>query len=136
MSLSDLSQDSKAELGGYVTRIESLLEEKAETAERIKAEFSAAAGQGYDKKAIQQIIKERAADAQKSVEQREIVETYRRALAALSGTPLGDWARQWMAEDSRLKQRAKEAAEPMAEFMGRRSAKRDDDSAGKSSPLA
>lgn len=118
--VADLSASSKTELGEYITRIESLLEEKSEVNERIKAEYAEAAGEGFDKKAIQQIIKERAADAQKSVEHREVVETYRRALAGLAGTPLGDWARQWVAEDARLKQRAKEVAKPMADFMSKR----------------
>lgn len=127
MSMPDLSSKTKTALGEFVTRIESLLEEKTEVCERIKAEYAEAAGDGFDKKAIQQLIKERAADAQKSVEHREIVETYRRALAGLSGTPLGDWARQWMAEDARLKQRAKEVAEPMANFMSKRGAKSKDD---------
>lgn len=120
MSLNDLSATSKTELAEFITRIESLLDEKAEISERIKAEYAEAAGTGFDKKAIQQIIKERAADAQKSVEHREIVEAYRRSLAGLSGTPLGDWARQWVAEDARLKQRTKEVAQPMSDFMSKR----------------
>ncbi len=127
--MDELNADNKVSLAEFVTRIESLMEEKAEVSERIKAEYSEAAGQGYDKKAIQQIVKERAADAQKSVEQREVIETYRRALAGLAGTPLGDWARQWIAEDARFKRRATEAAKPMADFMTKRSGKPSDDSA-------
>lgn len=117
MTSLNLSADQKNELGDFVERLESLLAEKAEVNERIKAEYSEAAGTGYDKKAIQQIIKERAADAQKSIEHREIVETYRRALAGLSGTPLGDWARNWMANDARIKK--PEDANPMRDFMKR-----------------
>jgi uncharacterized protein (UPF0335 family) len=118
--ISSIDADTRNALGDFVQRIESLLEEKAAVSERVKAEYAEAAGQGFDKKAVQQIIKERAADAQKSIEQREIVETYRLALAGLVGTPLGDWARQWVANDARIKQSAKQQKSAMSDFMEKR----------------
>jgi|CXWL01.1.fsa_nt_gi uncharacterized protein (UPF0335 family) len=122
MSINAITSDARNALGDYVTRIESLIEEKTEAAERIKAEYAEAAGAGFDKLAIQQIIKERAADAEKSIRQREIVETYRTALAGLVGTPLGDWARQWVANDTRVRQRSKNASDSaMDDFMKKRS---------------
>lgn len=127
MSINATNSDTRNALGDYVTRIESLNEEKTEVAERIKAEYAEAAGAGFDKQAIQQIIKERAADAEKSIKQREIVETYRAALAGLVGTPLGDWARQWVANDTRVRQRSKHAESAMDDFMKKRKTTPTDD---------
>lgn len=118
---SSLSVDTKTQLGDYVERIESLMAEKKEASEKIKAEYAEAAGQGFDKKAIAQIIKERMADLDKTIEHRKIVDTYRRALGSLAGTPLGDWARQWIANDARHDQRTTEQS-PMTDWMKSRSA--------------
>lgn len=123
MSINAITSDTRNALGDYVTRIESLIEEKTAAAERIKAEYAEAAGAGFDKQAIQQIIKERAADAEKSIRQREVVEIYRAALAGLVGTPLGDWARQWVANDTRMRQRSRQSESAMDDFMKRRTAK-------------
>lgn len=119
--MGDEKDDNAArKLAGYVTRIEALIVEAAELKDAIKAEYDQASSVGYDKKAIRQLIKERAADGEKTVEFRAIVETYRRSLGGLAGTPLGDWARGWMADDARLKQRGKEASSEFDAWMARR----------------
>lgn len=118
----ELTTDARNELADYVERLESLMAEKKTVAEKIKAEFAEAAGSGFDKRAIQQIIKERAADLDKTIEQRAIVESYRKALGSLSGTPLGDWARQWMANDARHEERAQKPS-AMSDWMKSKRAK-------------
>ncbi len=106
--MTDLGNKSTNELAGFVTRIEDLMSEKAEVSERIKGEYAMAASCGFDKKALRQIIKEREADSEKTILHRTIVETYRRALGGLAGTPLGDWARSWLADDERTRLRQAE----------------------------
>jgi uncharacterized protein (UPF0335 family) len=117
----DSGSNARKELAAYVERIERLLEQKAVTSEDIKAAYAEAAGAGFDKKALKQIIKERVADTEKTVLHRSTVNVYRRALGALTGTPLGDWARSWISREAKLKmdEIPQEAAE-LNEFMNRR----------------
>ncbi len=126
MSEIELSGDQRNQLSDTIERLEGLMSEKAQVNEKIKAEFSEAASAGFDKKAIQQLLKERAADSEKTVSHRRTVSVYRQALAGLAGTPLGDWARQWIANDARYERRAAEPS-AMADFMKTRSAKREKD---------
>lgn len=115
-----LGSNSTEQLAGFISRIQTLQEEKAQVSERIKSEFSEAAGCGFDKKAMKQILKEMAADTAQSIEHRATVETYRKALGNLSGTPLGEWARTWNARDAKMRLdagKANEADPLMAEFM-------------------
>ena len=114
----ELGSQSRKELGEYISRIETLTEEKAQVGEKIRAEFAELASSGYDKLAVKQIIKDRAADAQKSVELRAVTAAYRRALGSLQGTPLGDWARSWMSEEARINKPTKAETSPqMDDFM-------------------
>lgn len=107
-----------------IERIEDAEAEVVEARERVKAAFSAAAGAGFDAKAIRQLIKERKADSEKSIKKRRLVELYRRSIAGLSGTPLGDWARSWIAEDARAKRGDAHEEEPLlSDFMRKKSAK-------------
>ena len=124
----ELDTKSRRELAEHIATIESLTEEKKAVGEKIKAEYAEAASSGFDKKAIQQIIKERAADAQKSIEQRAVTATYRRALGSLTGTPLGDWARNWMGQEARLNRSAETGTTPeMDAFMKKRGEKNSGD---------
>jgi uncharacterized protein (UPF0335 family) len=118
----ELNTAARNELGDFVQRIESLTAEKAEVSERIKKEYAEAAGAGFDKKAIRQLIKERMADLDKTVQHRRTVEVYRRALGTLAGTPLGDWARSWIATDARQDRHENEPS-AMAEFLSKRKGK-------------
>ena len=114
-----LGSNSTEQLAGFISRIQTLQEEKGQVSERIKSEFSEAAACGFDKKALKQILKEMAADTVQSIEHRTIVETYRKALGNLSGTPLGEWARTWNARDAKMRLDAdKPDADPLlTEFM-------------------
>lgn len=124
----ELNTNSRKELAEYIATIESLTEERIEVLEKIKAQYAEAASGGYDKKAIQQIIKERLADSEKSVTQRAITATYRRALGSLANTPLGDWARSWMAHEARInKPTTAEESPQMAEFLQGRKQKTNGD---------
>lgn len=131
----DLDTKSRKELAEYISTIESLTEEKKEVGEKIKAQFAEAAASGFDKKVISQIIKERAADAQKSIEQRAVAAVYRKALASLAGTPLGDWARNWMGQEARISRTTETGQTPeMEAFLKKRGAKNSGENPA--SPLA
>ncbi len=100
-SQEELGGNARQQLEGFIARIEGLLEERAEIAEKIKAEYAEAAGTGFDKKALKQIIKERAADSEKTIEHRTIVDLYRRALAKSAQGTFGDWARGWLSREAK-----------------------------------
>jgi uncharacterized protein (UPF0335 family) len=97
----ELGGNSRKELENFISQIETLSEEKKAIGEDIKAKYSDAAASGFDKVAIRQIIKERAADTDKTVKHRRLVELYRRALAKSAQATFGDWARGWIARDAK-----------------------------------
>lgn len=74
------SNQSADQLRSIVERIEKMSEEKAAIAADITDVYAEAAGNGYDRKAIREIIKLRKLDAQERDEQETILETYLRAL--------------------------------------------------------
>ena len=117
----DLHPATRQQLADIVLNIEALHAEQAELKEKIAAIYSDAAADGFDKKAIRQLVKERTGDFDKTIEHRRVVETYRTALGSLQNTPLGDWARQWMASDRRYDVRRKQSTEAMDEFLKSRS---------------
>ena len=119
MDETELSREQKNHLADVVERLESLTAEKKMAAEKIKAEYAEAASSGFNVAAIKQIIKDRSADADKTVALRREVDVYRRALGTFASTPLGDWARQWVANDARYERRAAEPG-PLDELMGAR----------------
>lgn len=90
-----LNNDTRNLLKDTIERIENLIAEKTQASEAIKAEFATAKSAGFDTKAINQILKERKADLDKTVKHRRIVSVYRTALSGLAGTELGDWARRF-----------------------------------------
>jgi uncharacterized protein (UPF0335 family) len=71
------------QLKSIIARIEKLEEEKAAISDDIKDVFAEAKGNGYDVKAIRQIIKLRKMDAQEREEEETILDTYLRALGML-----------------------------------------------------
>ena len=97
--MSDLGNNAREQLAGFIERLESLMTEKAQVSEKIKAEFAEAAAVGFDKKALKQLLKERQSDMQSTAEYRAIVETYRKALGDLGDTELGQWASAFMAAE-------------------------------------
>ena len=71
------------QLLSIIQRIEKLLEEKAGVLECIKDIYAEAQGNGFDKKAIRECIKQRAIDAQEREEFETILDTYRMAIGLI-----------------------------------------------------
>ena len=80
------------QLKSIVARIERLEEEKKDLAEDIRGIYAEAKGNGYDVKALREIVRLRRQDAQKRAEHEAIVEAYKHALGLLADTPLGEAA--------------------------------------------
>lgn len=81
----------KAKVGGVaveqlrsiVQRVEKLEEDKSAIAADIRDVFAEAKGNGFDVKAIRQVIKLRKMDASDREEQELVLDTYRRALGMI-----------------------------------------------------
>lgn len=71
------------QLKSIILRIEKLEEEKAAISDDIKDVFAEAKGNGFDVKALRQILKLRKMDAQEREEEETILDTYLRALGML-----------------------------------------------------
>lgn len=71
------------QLRTIVERVEKLEDEKAAIAADIRDVFAEAKGNGFDPKAIRQVLKLRKMDASERDEQEAVVDTYRRALGML-----------------------------------------------------
>jgi len=76
------------QLKSIINRVERLEEEKAGIAADIRDVFAEAKGNGFDVKALRQIIKIRKLDAQEREEQETILDVYMNALGMLADTPL------------------------------------------------
>lgn len=97
------------ELRSIIESIESLEEQKREITQDIKDRKQEAKSRGFDVKAIEKIVKERAESEEQRRRRREtedITDVYRAALGMLDGTPLGDSARE------RLSKREEEEPAP------------------------
>lgn len=71
------------QLRSIIDRVEKLEEEKTAIAADIRDVFSEAKGNGFDVKALRQVMKLRKMDAAEREEQEAVVDTYRRALGML-----------------------------------------------------
>src|SRR5689334_17957464 len=103
-TMDDIDPKTRDELAAFIQRIEDGEADRAKASENIKSIYAQAASTGFDVKALRQLIKDRKADSDKSISLRAVVRTYRKALGNLTGTPLGDWARGWIAEENRDQQ--------------------------------
>jgi uncharacterized protein (UPF0335 family) len=74
---------AKDHLKAFVERIERLEEEKKALSEDIKDIYAEAKGNGFDVKALRQVIKIRKQDKDERAEQEAILETYLQALGML-----------------------------------------------------
>jgi uncharacterized protein (UPF0335 family) len=79
-------------LRAFVQRIERLEEEKAALAADVREIYAELKGDGFDPKAIRQIVRERKQDKAALEEQQAIVELYRDALGDMASSPLGQAA--------------------------------------------
>ena len=75
---------AKDQLKAFVERIERLEEEKKAIADDIRDVFAESKANGFDVKALRQVIKLRRQDANERSEQQLILETYMNALGMLA----------------------------------------------------
>ncbi len=73
------------QLKSYVERVEKLQEEKAEIASFIKDVFAEAKANGYDVKAIKEVLKLRKLEPQEREEQEYMVDIYKKVLGLTFG---------------------------------------------------
>lgn len=100
----ELGGNSAEQLAGFIERIESLEGEKGEVTAKIKAEKELAKAAGFDLPSINQILKERKGDTEKTTSARAVTEAYRKALADRPGE-LGEWAQAFNAAQNTAKSR-------------------------------
>jgi uncharacterized protein (UPF0335 family) len=89
--MSEIGHNSMAgdQLKSIVERIERLESDKKEIADDIRDVYAEAKGNGFDAKALRQIVRERKQDKDKRAEHEAILDTYRMALGMLADTDLG-----------------------------------------------
>jgi uncharacterized protein (UPF0335 family) len=75
---------AKDQLKAFVERIERLEEEKKSLSDDIRDVYAEAKGNGYDVKALRQVVRLRKQDANERAEQEAILETYLQALGMLA----------------------------------------------------
>ena len=80
MEQSDSQRVTGDQLRAFVERIERLEEEKKEIAEQVKEVFAELKGQGFDVKAIRQILKLRKQDPDDRAEEVAVLDLYMSAL--------------------------------------------------------
>lgn len=90
--MAGVGSNSNAQLKSIVERIERLETEKAETANDIREVYAEAKSNGFDAKALREIIRRRKKDAAEMAEHEAIVETYMAALGMIADLPLGQAA--------------------------------------------
>ncbi|MGH1350409.1 MAG: DUF2312 domain-containing protein [Methyloligellaceae bacterium] len=83
ISETNVNASTRNQLKSIIERVERLEEEKAALAGDIKEIFAEAKGNGFDVKAIRQIIRIRKQDDHERLEQEAILETYLSALGML-----------------------------------------------------
>src|SRR6202007_2362475 len=83
---------AKDQLKAIIERIERLEEEKKSIADDIRDVYAEAKGNGYDVKALREIVRLRKQDADERREHEAVLETYMHALGMLADTPLGQAA--------------------------------------------
>jgi uncharacterized protein (UPF0335 family) len=79
-------------LARYVERVERLHEERASLGEDIKAVMEEAKNAGFVPKIIRQMVRERKMEPVELQDHLALLDSYRRGLGMLAGTPLGDAA--------------------------------------------
>lgn len=83
---------SSEQLQSIIRRVEALEAEKKILADDIRDVYAEAKGQGYDVKALREIVRLRRQDAQKRAEHETKVDAYKHALGMLADLPLGQSA--------------------------------------------
>lgn len=81
-----------SQLQSVIDRIEKLEDEKRAIADDIREVYAEAKANGYDVKALREIIKLRKLGAAERAEREAVLDTYKSALGMLADTPLGNAA--------------------------------------------
>lgn len=81
--MTENSNIAKDILRSYIERIERLEEEKKEIADQIREVFAEAKGNGFDVKAMREILKLRKLDSADRSEQEQLIDLYKQALDML-----------------------------------------------------
>lgn len=84
-----IPNQSQTQLRQIVEQLEALHAEKKDIADAIADKMAEAKASGFDPKILRMVIKLRRQDRSDIQEEAALVATY---MAALEGTPLGDWA--------------------------------------------
>ena len=92
--MTTLQVSAQKQLRQLVEQIERLEEEKKALSDDIRDVYSEAKGNGYDVKALRQVVRLRKQDKDERAEQQAILEVYLEALGMLADTPLGEAAIQ------------------------------------------
>jgi len=90
--MTNIDENSKEQLRGFIERIERLEEEKISIAGDIREVFAEAKSVGFDTKALRGVLKFRRQEPNKREEEEAVLHTYLVALGHLNDTPLGDFA--------------------------------------------
>ena len=83
MEQNDAQRVTGDQLRAFIERIERLEEEKKELAEQVKEVFAELKGQGFDVKAIRQILKLRKQDPDDRAEEEAVLDLYMSALGMM-----------------------------------------------------
>lgn len=83
MEQNDAQRVTGDQLRAFIERIERLEEEKKEISEQIKEVFAELKGQGFDVKAIRQILKLRKQDPDDRAEEEAVLDLYMSALGMI-----------------------------------------------------
>ncbi len=90
--MTDIGNNSREQLRSIIERVERLEEEKAGIASDIRDVYAEAKSNGFDAKALREIVKLRKQDADKRKEHEAVLESYMHALGMLADLPLGQAA--------------------------------------------
>lgn len=97
---SNLNQDEKVKLSGFISEIERLEADAREIASERGTIYKAAKEQGFDTKALKRVIQNRRMNKEKRDEFEAAVDAYHHALGDFVTTPLGAAAMPQQAQPS------------------------------------
>lgn len=89
---SNITSEQRTKLSGIISEIEHFEEQKREISQQVAEILKAAKEQGFDTKAIREVIKQRRMEKEAREAFLNAVDSYKHALGDLNETPLGDAA--------------------------------------------
>lgn len=98
--MSVINKATAVRLASFIERVERLSEDRTLIDADIREVFKEAKADGFDVAAMKKVIALRRKDPDRLKEEAAVEDTYIAALGALSGSPLGEWARDHMKSES------------------------------------